>query len=159
VKKFSLITENKEFLGWSAESIEEDFKKNLSEIGNLVVELAYGIYLDNGDSEVIEISRMMDRDPDEIFYPMFIIHLIVGDIPVKSTSHEGENWMNESIRFKVLSDRFIEVSNYLKKYDGDFHIHIETGGGFNKIFDKYDNVLSLELSLIMKDGFENTYFK
>lgn len=163
MKKFSKITESKEYLGWSSDKIKHDFKLLLNPISINITELF--VYKDGDQSgslvaQTEDFDKGFPRCEEFIYAPMFFIELSLGEIPGYREDHEinGEqvdNWSSESIRFDIVKDIFVKLSDVLETYKDDFYVSIEMGGS-NKIF-SYDKetkehcLLKITISLTMKD--------
>lgn len=170
MKKFSKITESKQFLGWSKEKLENEFKQ-LSP-AELVIDILY-VYKSGNDSECVGGMEEIEEYSlqDKIFAPMFFISISLGNVPTKSYSHEingnqTDNWSDETIKFDLIKDEFIKVSDFLDKYREDFYISIEIGSnkatwphrGSNS-FPSKGYLINFALSLTMKDYFEYDQIK
>lgn len=172
MKKFTKITENKQFLGYSKEMIFNEFKSHLNPT-LLDITLLY-ISLDKDGSEVFnfegsESDRNSPGLEDKLFYPMFLIDMNLGRLPNSENFHEidnkqVDNWVDETIKFDLIRDEFNKLSNFLDGYKEYFNISLEMSGGkmkeqsnslvsYNRDSKKY-NILSITISLIMKDCFE-----
>jgi hypothetical protein len=172
VKKFSKITESKEFLGYSKEKLKSEFDTHLSsrETG---IDLIYVSKGRDGTDVFNDVDEFEESDKDNLFSPMFLINLNLGEIPPSNTHHEINgihpgNWVDESIKFDLIRNEFDKLSSFLKEYEDDFFISVEVNGSasrswsfakakdamlmVNRIAGKY--LISISLSLIMKDSFE-----
>lgn len=176
MKKFTKITENKQFLGYSKDGIFNEFKSHLNP-QYLNIDVLY-VSKDTDGSDVMTDIEEVEKYSlhDRIFAPMFYIDLVLGVVPKEQNHHEidnvqVDNWVGESIKFELISNEFIKLSSFLERYKDDFNISLETSGGNVKgksrertnSFISYSmddngnrgmNILSITISLIMKDYFE-----
>lgn len=169
MKKFTKITESKQFLGYSKDMIREEFKTHLNpkfiEVSMLYISLSKDGSDVISDPEEIEQHKLEDK----IFAPMFFIDLVLGELPDHVDFHEidskqVDNWSDESIKFDLIKAEFDKLSNHLEGYKDDFNISLETSGGKNRervnSFISYDKdskkryILNITVSLTMKDYFE-----
>jgi hypothetical protein len=176
MKKFSKLTENIQFLGYSKDRILNEFKSHLNpEYINIdMIYISKGVDCSDVINDIGEIERYHLQDA--IFSPMFYIDLILGTIPKQQDHHEinglqVDNWVDESIKFDLISNEFIKLSSFLEKYKNDFNISLETSGGNLKGNSRYRtnsfisynngnlNILNITISLLMKDYFEYDQIK
>ena len=181
MKKFSKITENKQFLGWSKKRIENEFINGLNpqelEIHELYVCKNVN---ENNTSEVVDISNIPEYHLEDcLFSPMFLVSLSLGNIPEKSFHHEidnhqVDNWAGESIKFEMVREQFDKFANFLDKFKEDFYISLESGSTNNLVglfmtrseasnsSESRKNkqyLVNMNISLVMKDSFEYEQIK
>ena len=173
MKKFTKITENKQFLGYSKDGIFDEFKSHLDP-KYLNIDMLY-VSIGKDGSDIITDTAEINKHnlEDKIFAPMFYIDLVLGVVPEDQNHHEidgvqVDNWVDESIKFELISNEFIKLSSFLERYKDDFNISLETSGGNvngkarerSNSFISYDRdskkrfILNITLSLTMKDYFE-----
>jgi len=167
VKKFSKITENKQFFDWSKERLFNEFKSGLNPI-EMQIEL---MYVSKDDDCSTCWNQIVDKNTgltdierfngeDKLFSPMFMIVLVLGQYPTANDFHQVndvqvDNWTDESIKIDLLFNEIKKLDNFLEKYKNDFFIYFERSsmGKFqNEILTK--SLLTITISLIMKDEFE-----
>lgn len=175
MKKFSKITESNKFLGYSEDVILNEFKNHLNPKFIQVTTLY--VTRSSQESEIVDDVGSVKIWEDKIFAPMFYIDLVLGDVSAESNFHETDsrqvdNWANESIKFDLIKDEFDKLSNFLEGYKEDFNISLEMSGGSgvnrrdranafitNSKGSQKLNILSITISLIMKDYFEYDQIK
>lgn len=161
MRKFSKITESKQFLGWSKERLLNEFSQLNPTL--ISIDTMY-VYKEGDVSECVQHIGDIEKYhlQDKIFAPMFFVYVSLGIIPEQSNSHESDNWAHESVKFDLIKDEFLKLTSFLDRFREDFYISIETGRGESdtNCFLSYDKktkhsaLLSVSLSLIMKDYFE-----
>ena len=168
MKKFSKITENKQFLGWSKERILNEFKTGLDPV-EVLMDVIYVSKEKDGsiawNNKVDKHTGLTDIEQhhgeDILFSPMFLIMLKLGKYPPTSDFHEVDgvqvdNWVAESIKSDFLFDVIRKLEQFLESYKNDFFISFECSGlgtFKNEILGR-DALLEITISLVMKDEFE-----
>ena len=164
MKKFTRLVESKEYLGHSVETIKKDFKDNLNPSK---IEVYITTYTSNSGEDVHTVG-VLDISPesvginidDDLFSPIFSVYIGLLEKPESSDLYEyngvqSDNWLWEDIKFDLISKEFKKLSDLLEKYNEDFYVFLHSEN-INTIGLSANSqyLISLSLSLIMKDQFE-----
>lgn len=138
----------------------------------MTIELLY-VYNTGEQSECVQsLDEISEYDIESnIFSPMFYVDITLGDFP-KMTAYsevggvQSDNWMNESIKFDLVADQFINLSSVLDTYKDDFYVSMESGNKkWSNKFLPYDDgnkrssIINIAFSLTMKDYLEYDQIK